>query len=262
MALPKLFVTDLDSTALGGEHRPYARFPDVFSVFLDRLDSKGCRWAVNTAWEVNAQWELVLGSKVKSRPLFLMGEMGRSLAAIENGEPVFVEPFTSHTDREVTIIGEKYLYPLVKDISGRFSPAKIHFYGHLLDFRAVEKESGKFFEYVSQKYSSDENLICRITEKTITAYPAFLQKSRNLKEALRISGFSPEDVVIAGDNTADTAMMAAGLSEHAICPENAGEDVKEHVLSMGGAVGRKEYAEGVIDAFNQLTEKKGWGLNG
>ncbi len=60
---------------------------------------------------------------------------------------------------------------------------------------------------------------------------------------------------MAGDNAADTAMMAPG---HAICPENAGEDVKKHVLSMGGVVGRGGCAEGVIDAFNRIAEKKGW----
>ncbi len=126
----------------------------------------------------------------------------------------------------------------------------------------MEEESGKFLEYVSQKYSSDENLTCRLSEKGIVAYPAFLKKSRNLKEALRIGGFGPEDVVIAGDNTADTAMMGDGLSSYAICPENAGEDVKRHVLGMGGTVGRGECAEGVIDAFNRLAEKKGWKWNG
>jgi hypothetical protein len=56
--------------------------------------------------------------------------------------------------------------------------------------------------------------------------------------------------------------MGDGLSEHAICPENAGEDVKRHVLSMGGVVGRGECAQGLIDAFNRLAEKKGWEWNG
>lgn len=262
MSFPKLFVTDLDSTALGGGHRPYARFPDAFSGFLDKLGSRGCRWAINTTWDVNGQWELVLGSSVKSEPLFLMGELGHRLAAIENGEPVFVEPFTSDTEREVAVIREKYLYPLVKDISGRFSPEKSHFYGHLFDFRAAEPESGKFLDYVSGKYSSDENLFCRYSEKGIVAYPAFLNKGRSLKEAVKIGGFSPEDVVIAGDNESDTAMMARELSTHAVCPENAGEDVKRHVLGMGGVVGRGECAEGVIDAFNRLAEKKGWDWDG
>ena len=165
-------------------------------------------------------------------------------------------------DREVALIRGKHLYPLVKDISGKFSPEKSHFYGHLFDFRAAEPESEKFLDYVSGKYSSDENLCCRCSEKGIVAYPAFLNKGRSLKEALRIGGFKPEDVVIAGDNEADTAMMAPGLSEHAACPENAGEDVKKHVLGMGGVVGRGECAEGVIDAFIRLAEEKGWGWDG
>jgi len=61
-AFPLLFVTDLDDTALGDGHQPYARFPDPYSEFLDGLAARGCQWAINTTWNVNGQWQLVLGS--------------------------------------------------------------------------------------------------------------------------------------------------------------------------------------------------------
>ena len=259
---PKLFVTDLDSTALGGGHRPYARLPNAFSDFLDKLDSRGCRWAINTAWGTNGQWELVLGSSVKSEPLFLMGETGHRLAVIKDGEPVPVEPFTSRTEMKMDNSRKEFLYPLVKDISGKFSPEESHFHGYLFHFIAIPEQSREFLDYFSEKYPSNETLTCRCLEKGIVVYPAFLKKSRNLAEALRIGGLRPEDVVIAGDNEADTAMMAPGLAEHAVCPENAGKDVKKHVLDMGGVVGRGECAEGVIDAFIRLAEEKGWGWDG
>jgi len=43
----KLFVFDLDGTALGG-HVPYDQFPKPFADFLDDLARRGCRWATNT----------------------------------------------------------------------------------------------------------------------------------------------------------------------------------------------------------------------
>ena len=39
----KLFITDLDGTALGGDFEQYARFPDSFSKFLDKLTDVGWR---------------------------------------------------------------------------------------------------------------------------------------------------------------------------------------------------------------------------
>lgn len=258
MNIPKLFVTDLDKTALGGGYRPYRRFPDVFSAFLDKLDSVGCRWAINTTWAVEGQWELVLASSVRSRPVFLMGELGHRLSAVEDEEPVPVEPFTTETDEAVSSVREKFLYPLVKDISGRFCPLMSHFYGHLFEFSIAPEERAHFLEYVSDRYSSDENLIVQYSEKGLIAYPAFLNKGRSLKETVGITGIAPGDVVVAGDNVADTMMMKPGLALNAICPGNADEDVKRYVMDMGGEVGCGECAEGVIDAFTRLAEKKGW----
>ncbi len=70
---PKLFVTDLDGTALDGGYQPYARFPDPFSEFLDYLHDNGCQWAINTTWDVGGQWDIVELSSVKSKPVFFYG---------------------------------------------------------------------------------------------------------------------------------------------------------------------------------------------
>ena len=92
---PKLFVTDLDGTALGGEYRTYRRLPDPFCVFLDRLVERGCRWTINSGWKTDLQWQLVLNSVVKSRPAFLMGSAGMQLEQVTQLDPVPVQPYSA-----------------------------------------------------------------------------------------------------------------------------------------------------------------------
>ena len=52
----RLFVTDLDGTALGG-YEPYDRLPEKFCALLDRLVDDGWEWALNTTWDPEGQWK-------------------------------------------------------------------------------------------------------------------------------------------------------------------------------------------------------------
>lgn len=255
---PKLFVTDLDGTALGGGFEPYARFPDSFSEFLDRLSDKGCQWAINTTWDPNGQWQLVLSSSVKSRPAYLMGELGYKLVKVNNGHLDFVEPYTSEINSAVSEINERSLLPLIKDICGEFSPERIHFYGHLFQFNAIEKdhrELEKFFK----KYNSMENdIICLYNEGQFVAYPEILKKGKSLTEVIKLNNLTPEDVVIAGDEVADISMMHCDLCAFPICPDNAHPNVKKHVQKMNGEIGEGHSGIGIINAFNKLAKKNEW----
>ncbi len=255
---PKLFVTDLDGTALGGGYEPYARFPDHFSEFLDKLDSKGCRWAINTTWDPNGQWQLVLGSSVKSRPAFLMGEMGYRLATVKDEKMEMIQPYTESVREKILETNNKHLHPLIKDICSKFTPEIIHFYGHLFQFNAIEEDKERLIEYTHKNYPENGILKTSCNKGTLVSYPAVLEKSLNLSEALKLSGISPEHVVIAGDEIADTAMMRPELAAFAVCPENANPKVKEHVISRGGEVGDAHSGSGIIDAFNRLAEKNKW----
>ena len=83
----KLLVFDFDGTALGG-HTPYDQFPRPFAKFLDELHRSGIRWATNTTWPPDAQFNVIKRSGVKSKPAFLTGQTGRSMATVENNRLV------------------------------------------------------------------------------------------------------------------------------------------------------------------------------
>ena len=258
---PKLFVTDLDGTALGGGYEPYARFSEPFCKFLDQLDSHGCRWAINTTWDVNGQWQLVLGSPVKSRPLYLMGELGFRLAEIKDNQPVMVQPYTEKMETRLAEISDSRLLPLIQDVCGKFRPVKMYFYGHLFHFVGRPEDAEKLFEYAQENYQQDQQLNCVVRDGKLSAHPAFLEKARSLEEVVRCSGFTPGEVVVAGDEIADTTMMCSELATYSICPENANQEVKDVVLASGGEIGKAHSGDGIIDAFARLADKNGWNWN-
>jgi hydroxymethylpyrimidine pyrophosphatase-like HAD family hydrolase len=258
MTFPKLFVTDLDGTALGGGYQPYARFPDSYSEFLDRLAAGGCHWAINTTWDVAGQWQLVLASAVRSRPLFLMGETGHSLAQIAADGPVPVEPYSATTRAAAFAVNEKHLFPLMRDVCRRFTPARMHFYGHLFLFVAAPTQTAAFDAYIAHACAGTTTLTWRCRDGSLVAYPALLDKGRSLAEVVRLTGLTPAEVVVAGDEIADVNMMRSDLAENAVCPDNAGAAVKAHVLGMDGVVGNVAHGAGVIAAFARLAAKRGW----
>ncbi len=254
---PKLFVTDLDGTALGGGFQPYARFPDHFSVFLDRLASRGCQWAINTTWDVNGQWQLVLSSSVRSRPSFLMGEYGRSLARCDEKGPEIVEPYAAKMEQQIQAVNHKYLIPLMQDICSRFEPKKIHFYGHLFHFICIEEQIKEMQTYLDSRPAPTE-LSLQYGNGTLVAHPAMLEKGLVLAEVLRLTGLQPDEVVVAGDQTPDISMMQSSLALHIVCPDNAHEAVKGHVLANGGSISSEKYGKGIVQSFTALAKRNDW----
>jgi hydroxymethylpyrimidine pyrophosphatase-like HAD family hydrolase len=101
---------------------------------------------------------------------------------------------------------------------------------------------------------NSEELVIRKGNGRFVAYPSILNKGEPLREIMRLTGLSPEEIVVAGDETADIPMMAPDISKHPVCPSNATDEVKQHVRTAGGIVGTKPYAEGVMEAFNHLLK--------
>ena len=258
MKFPELFVTDLDATALGGGYQPYARFSEPYAAFLDRLSAQGCLWAINTTWDINSQWQLVLGSPVRSRPAYLMGEMGLRLARITDDGPEMIQPYTRDMEARIQAVNESHFYKLINEMCAEFKPQSMLFYGHWLDFVPMEECAEKFIQYISVLRKNNTVFKFDYDNGRLTVYPALLNKGLPLAEVYRLNGISPSETVVAGDDFPDLCMMSRDLAFSAVCPGNAHPEVKKHVRSMDGEVGEAESGDGIIQAFTTLAEKQGW----
>ncbi|MFA7230438.1 MAG: HAD hydrolase family protein [Victivallaceae bacterium] len=255
----KIFITDLDGTALGGGYKPYARFPDFFSEFLDSLAKQGCRWGINTTWDIGGQWDMVNLSNVKSRPEFMMGEFGLRLACGRNGAPEFVQPYTGEMEARLQAACATKMMPLIREICGKFNSSRLFYYGHLFQFHLASAENLDEFKAFSGKFFSDKELTCSFKERALSVRPAFLNKGVPLKEIVQREKIGPDQIVVAGDEPADLDMMNPELASFFICPSNAAAEVKEHVLKHGGAVGDLPYGAGVVQAYDELSKRHNWG---
>jgi hydroxymethylpyrimidine pyrophosphatase-like HAD family hydrolase len=254
---PKLFIVDLDGTALAKGQEPYARLSDRFSDFLDNLAEHGCEWGINSTWDVQGQWHLALVSSVKNNPKYLMGELGLRLAEIRNSSIEFIQPYTERMENRTEAEINKRMRPIVREIASQFMAKRMHFYGHLFDFSVVDDEKYAFNEFI-RKFKEVEGLITSIGDGRFSAYPTMLGKGHPVRELMRLKGYSPSDIVVAGDETADLDMMAPSITSNPICPSNSAASVKEHVGKSGGVISENPYGNGIMEAFYSLAAERGW----
>jgi hypothetical protein len=258
--MKKLFITDLDGTALGGGYEPYARFPDFFSEFIDTLAGNGFHWGINTTWDVGGQWDLVKVSSLKSRPDFMMAEFGLRLASPAFDLPEYIQPYTDRMEQRLKEFQYSKFQTLLRELCGNFACARVMYYGHLLCFELAENEDSDAFEAFAEQLSLDTEFISKLSGRQLSARPAFMNKGEPLREILKLKQLIPEQVIVAGDEVTDLGMMALEIAKHYICPANAAKEVKEHVLMHGGVVGSLEFGAGVVQAFKELAKRNNWSI--
>lgn len=244
--MKKLFVTDLDGTALGGNFTPYDRFPDHFSDFLDDLIADGWDWAINTTWAPEGQWELIKRSKVKSRPRFLIAEMGRQIIEIRNENLYRIQPYTENNNRAIAEYCRNALLPLFHHLFKRHLPKQVLYYEHVVAVLFREDViAGNIPEIIKAQKSG--KFVLTISPHRVSFMPSFLSKGVPMKVLTDEFGYLPENIVCAGDQAPDIEMMKYGVGR--LAPQNAADIVKEYLSSHNGFVGNREFAWGVIDAY-------------
>lgn len=246
----KLFMTDLDRTALGGGFLPYDRFPDHYSDFLDELAADGWDWAINTTWDPEGQWALIQRSKVKSRPRFLIAEFGRQLVEVQNGQPVRINPYTAEMNERIAEYCRKHLLPLLHKLFLRIPPKNVMYYEHLVTIKFRETISMELLPEL-QEVRNSGIFAMHMEEHVLSLRAVFLSKGMPMPVLIRDFGYKPENIVCAGDEVTDFGMMNPAYSRIFLAPGNASEDVKKHVTDHGGYVGSEKFASGIIDAFRQ-----------
>lgn len=251
----RLFVTDLDGTALGG-YEPYDHLPEKFCALLDRLVDDGWEWALNTTWDPEGQWKMVCQSPVRSRPTFLIGEYGRSFVRVKEDRTLAtVEPYCSIQKKRLDDFCIRKMFPVLNRAVALCTPDRIFFYGHMLHIICRPETDTDSLRKLCRETADDSEWTMTLKENVFVARPSFLNKALPMYYLRNSLGYAPENLVTAGDNTPDLDMMSPEFSAVSLCPGNAGENVKQFVLEHGGIVGTLPYSDGVIEAFH-LFEKR------
>jgi len=257
----KLFVFDLDGTALGG-HTPYHRFSEGFVNLLHDLDNMGVKWATNTTWGLEMQESLILNSCVKSEPAFLCGGTGSTLGKIERGRLLQDKEYNQAViERDKAFRAEHWqqVREVCQSLLGHDAVEELAYDSqNILSFRVrpdhlerVENilfpllEGGRFYRFDPQNIVS------------VSLLPHYMNKGRIMAFMEKRLGLSPESIIVAGDGHNDLPMFLPELASFMVCPGNACAELKQAALSAGGYVSEHSFSEGVTEGVRTVLGRNG-----
>ena len=245
---PRLFVTDLDDTVLGGT-RIYRRLSDSLCGFLDDLAANGCQWLMLTAWRAKHQLDLVLNSPVKSRPALVIDQLGRNAYRMVQDR---LEPMAAYNDamqQSMQACHRDGLIPFLRLALERWTPVDLYDDGGWLSFSVPQEEAQALHAMVEACRDMPLNFVFE-RENAVVALPNCLGKGLAMRFVQQELGVSGDKMAAAGDHALDIPMLR--MVRWPLCPVNAAEAVRDEVRRLGGYVGRGMYAEGVMEAFRRI----------
>lgn len=256
----KLFIFDLDGTALGG-HEPYKQFPLEFADFLDKLDASGIKWATATTWAVDKQLKLIRSSGVKSEPVLLTGSTGRTAFSVVGDEMFPISEYINEVAELDCNLKRKYgktIQSIITELQSQKCVEEIsynRFGHHVISFKAAYGKEKELWQILQPLI--DEGIYYSFTPGNLecnSLLPEYMNKGRAVRLIQKIAGVSPGETLIAGDETNDLHMFDPKLAKYMACPANAHDEIKKIVRSNNGIVAAKNYAFGIIEAVNELLK--------
>ena len=257
----RLFVFDLDGTALGG-HEPYDCFPAEFAGFLDGLAKRKIGWATNTTWSVEAQYKVIKASGVKSLPVFLAGATGRSLAYVTKRGLIpdrryerRIKSLDRLFSRQFGLAMRRLAVQLLRD--GLVDQLYFNPYGQpslTVNF-AGKGEARKGWRLADPLLNSGAVYRMAGTNEADNILPLYMNKGAVITHMQRQLGLKAEETMVAGDGWNDRHMFEASVAGWMVCPANAHPGIKALVRKHAGVVGRRRYSFGVIEAAEKLMNR-------
>jgi len=247
----RLLVVDFDGTALGG-YEPYARFPDNFSAFLDRISSHGTLWATCTSWHPYIQDKVFRESKLKSRPVRLLGGTGLYCGVYSENRLYLDAEWDVEMISLKSDFGNNYAAKIKDFLKGsRQLEGFIEYEEHIFGIKSKGGKSLKkilgsceLFKNTYILYSSDG------TGGQI--FPYYMSKGAAVNKIQKQLGILPENTIAAGDGTNDLSMMQKSVASYQIAPANADPQVKRVIRRNRGIVSSLLYSDGVVDAGRKI----------
>ncbi|MCM8803739.1 MAG: hypothetical protein NC833_00595 [Candidatus Omnitrophica bacterium] len=198
----KLIVIDLDETALGG-YRPYDRFPDHLSKFLDKVSEEDILWTTCTTWYPYMQDIVFKKSILKSRPIRAIGRTSMECGLYKNRK-IYLDAEWNYEFLCYKVEFQRQYYDYINSFSKIISITEHFDYVFSLKFRVNKEE-------ILENLNSD----------------------KIIKEKLKISG---GNILIVADGFNDLPMIDKEVGNYFVCPENSDTEVKEKVEEICGIV--------------------------
>ena len=85
----------------------------------------------------------------------------------------------------------------------------------------------------------------------------FYHKGACLEAISQNLGINPGQVLVAGDHLNDLPMLDRRYARYIVGPANSVDEVKARISAQGGCIGTRNYAEGVVEAWDQLLPMPG-----
>lgn len=255
----KLFLFDLDGTALGG-YEPYALFPQHFCEFLDRIHNEGWDWGINSAWDMPGQWDLAGKSPVKSRPSVLIVSFGRGIYDCRSGEPVAVEPYCREMEKRLEIYEQEILIPALQPVldEGKHRDVIRRRHNYSVEYGPEGIDTATYIHKSPawQSMIKSGNFEVMPLPGAVRVRSTFCTKAAPMHLLEPVFGYKPEHVVTAGDGTPDIHLVSSPYAKYAVTPANGDQMLKDYVSIHGGAIGKQDYAAGITEAFETLRNEK------
>jgi HAD superfamily hydrolase (TIGR01484 family) len=258
MSLVRLLSVDFDGTLVRGWALP--PFPNKLVRILKLLRENGVFIAVNTGRTIQLVEDALRETGFPVRPDFAL-TCEREVFRWTGSEWQDFGEWNSRCreEHEQLFANADLLLAEIQDHLETTS-TRLHF------------EAGRFSGAVSTT-NAEMDEICRFIDARKSAVTDFgyqrnsvylrfchaaYHKGAALAELQRLTGISPEETFVAGDNYNDLPMLDLSYARYLACPSNALEDVKQAVRSQGGFVASKDSGLGVSEAlmyfFPQLTK--------
>ncbi|MEO6848442.1 MAG: HAD hydrolase family protein [Chthoniobacterales bacterium] len=252
----QLLSTDFDGTLIGhpSDGRCSGRFANVL---MEHKARKGI-WTINTGRSFLHTLEGVEHFQAPVAPDFLVSLEREIYCRDENGSWQAHQEWNSNCQKQHHILFES-VRPLMAILTDyiRASP----------DVTLIE-EKHQPVGLVTTSEDVMNRVVSVITEHS-REYPDFsyqrntiylrfchraYHKGSALEEIARLTDISPSQILAAGDNHNDLAMLDGKYAHMACCPSNSIEEVKQVVRDAGGYIASAKCADGIAEAYHWFTE--------
>jgi hydroxymethylpyrimidine pyrophosphatase-like HAD family hydrolase len=85
----------------------------------------------------------------------------------------------------------------------------------------------------------------------------FYHKGACLEAISQNLGITPAQVLVAGDHLNDLPMLDRRYARYLVGPGNSVDEVKERIVAQGGCIGTRNYADGVVEAWDKVLPMPG-----